>query len=291
MNDATAPPSKPEETHALISRLLPERLHKLQRASGLPVVFGGAIRWSGAGPRLVISRLIGTQGEALAGLEIETGQGLGGRVLRDAAPGQVHDYSATRDITHDFDEIVVAQERLTSVIAVPVVVAGLVQGVLYGAARDAAAVSDRALRSATTVAAQLQRDVEAALRGTGQGRGHGRGATSTRDPRRALSDLAQLIAETADPVVRERLARIHQDLGGSLARSLSGPPPNQKPLTPRELDVLRVVGAGGTNMEAATELGLSPETVKSYLSSAMRKLGSTNRTAAARAALQWGLLE
>lgn len=283
MSDPAAAPS-PERTHALISRLLPERLHRLQRASGLPVVFGGAIRWSGDGPRLVINRLSGTHGSSLSGLEIESGQGLGGRVLRDQTAGQVHDYSSDSEITHDFDEIVVTQERLTSLIAVPVVLDGLVHAVLYGASRDERAVSDRALRSAISVATQLQRDVAAAL-----ARGHGAPrASASPNPRRALAQLAQLIDETPDPQVRQRLLQIHHDLGGSATPS---PPADLGRLTPRETDVLRLVGVGATNLETAAELGLSPETVKSYLSSAMRKLGSPNRTAAARAALQWGLLE
>src|SRR5690606_23794335 len=139
-----------------------------------------------------------------------------------------------------------------------------IQGVLYGAARDAAAMSDRALHSATAAGFQLQRDVEEALRAAGQTYE----ARTTQDPARALADLAKLITETADPAIRLRLERTPRDLGGAP----SGPPLDEKPLTPRELDVLRVVCAGATNMEAATELGLSPETVKSYLRSAMRKL-------------------
>lgn len=276
------PTSTPDEAHALVSRLLPERLHRLQRASRLPVVFGGVIRWHGDGPRLVINRLSGTYGTSLAGLEVESGQGLGGRVLRDAAPGQVHNYSSDAEITHDFDEIVVAQERLTSVVAVPVVLEGLVHAVLYGASRNERRVGDHALRSAISVATQLQRDVAAQLATKHEP------ATTSPNPRRALAQLAQLIDETPDMQVRQRLIQIHHDLGGSATPS---PPADLGRLTPRETDVLRLVGVGSTNLETAAELGLSPETVKSYLSSAMRKLGSANRTAAARAALQWGLLE
>lgn len=293
------PTSTPDGAHALICRLLPERLHRLQRASRLPVVFGGVIRWNGDGPRLVINRLSGTHGTSLAGLEVQAGQGLGGRVLRDATPGRVDNYSSTSDITHDFDEIVVAEERLTSVVAAPVVLGGRVHAVLYGASRDQRPPGDHALRSAISVAAQLQRDVVAQLEPT-------KTAAPTRrppDPRRALAQLAQLIDETPDPRMRQRLIQIHHDLGGSPAPNTPMPtpsapsPPMPSPpadlgrLTPRETDVLRLVGVGATNLETAAELGLSPETVKSYLSSAMRKLGSPNRTAAARAALQWGLLE
>lgn len=273
-------PLQREEVHAHICRLLPERLQRLQRASGLPIVFGGAIRWEGRGPRLVISRAVGTHGSGLDGLVIEPGRGLGGRAIRDAATAQVDEYAATDEITHDFDTVIVDEEKISSLVAVPVVVDGLVQAVLYGATRGDEALGIRALRSAHTVAAGLQRDVEAALRGASA-------TPKTANPRAALADLAQLISETADPGMRSRLTRIHSDLGGHE----ENPPPEFSALTPREIDVLRLVGAGSTNVEAAAELGLSPETVKAYLRSTMRKMGANNRTIAARTALQWGLLD
>ena len=262
-----------------MSRLLPERLQRLHRASGLPVVFGGAIRWEGSGPRLVISRLVGTRGSGLEGLVIEPGKGLGGRVLQDATTEQVAVYSEDPAITHDFDEVIVGEEQLNSLVAVPVLVHGLVQAVLYGASRDSHAVSIRAVRAAHTVALGLQRDVEKALSGPVPPR-------REPNPRAALNDLARLIDETRDPTVRARLARIHSDLGGR-----TGEPPDLAPLTPREVDVLKLVAQGATNVEAAAELGLSPETVKAYLRSTMRKMNANNRTAAARTALQWGLLD
>jgi len=49
------------------------------------------------------------------------------------------------------------------------------------------------------------------------------------------------------------------------------------PLSPRELDVLAMVAVGCGNAEAARRLGLLPETVKSYLRNAMRKLGTHGR--------------
>ncbi|MYS48195.1 helix-turn-helix transcriptional regulator, partial [Streptomyces sp. SID5998] len=48
-------------------------------------------------------------------------------------------------------------------------------------------------------------------------------------------------------------------------------------LAPREVDVLACVAAGATNAGAAARLGLSAETVKAYLRSAMRKLGAHTR--------------
>lgn len=52
-------------------------------------------------------------------------------------------------------------------------------------------------------------------------------------------------------------------------------------LSPRELDVVRLLVGGGTNREIAQALFLSPKTVARHLNSAMRKLGVSSRTALA----------
>jgi DNA-binding NarL/FixJ family response regulator len=61
-------------------------------------------------------------------------------------------------------------------------------------------------------------------------------------------------------------------------------------LTDRERDVLAHVGHGRTNPEIAAALYLGEATVKSYLASAIAKLGCTGRTGAAIIAYQAGLL-
>mgnify|MGYP000610240046 CR=1 FL=1 len=52
-------------------------------------------------------------------------------------------------------------------------------------------------------------------------------------------------------------------------------------LTPRELEVLRLVSAGMTNAEAARRLELSVHAVKFHLASIYSRLGVANRTEAA----------
>ncbi|WP_122263198.1 response regulator transcription factor [Ornithinimicrobium cerasi] len=62
------------------------------------------------------------------------------------------------------------------------------------------------------------------------------------------------------------------------------------PLTDRERQVLRLAGEGLANGEIAGQLHLSEGTVRNYLSEAMRKLGASNRVAAARLARDRGWL-
>ncbi|MEO5875552.1 MAG: response regulator transcription factor, partial [Streptosporangiaceae bacterium] len=56
------------------------------------------------------------------------------------------------------------------------------------------------------------------------------------------------------------------------------------PLTAREREILRLVGTGGEATRIAAALNLSEGTVRNYLSSAMTKLGESNRLGAVRAA-------
>lgn len=61
-------------------------------------------------------------------------------------------------------------------------------------------------------------------------------------------------------------------------------------LSPRELQVLHLLGAGGSNKAIAKELGLSPETIKTYLASVYDKLEVRDRLAAVNKARGLGLL-
>lgn len=61
-------------------------------------------------------------------------------------------------------------------------------------------------------------------------------------------------------------------------------------LTAREMDVLRLIVAGKSNKEIATQLKISEATVKTHMNNILGKLGVSDRTQAATAALQRGLV-
>jgi two-component system, NarL family, response regulator DesR len=62
------------------------------------------------------------------------------------------------------------------------------------------------------------------------------------------------------------------------------------PLTERETDVLRAASSGIPTDQIATELSLSPATVRNYLSNAISKVGGRNRIDAIRIARDAGWL-
>ncbi|HEV7624868.1 MAG TPA: response regulator transcription factor, partial [Streptomyces sp.] len=83
----------------------------------------------------------------------------------------------------------------------------------------------------------------------------------------------------ADPGA-ELGVELGEDAAGS-RRNKASRPSRQKvptePLTPRELDVIRLVARGRTNEELAEELYVTLSTVKTHLANAQRKLAARNR--------------
>jgi DNA-binding NarL/FixJ family response regulator len=62
-------------------------------------------------------------------------------------------------------------------------------------------------------------------------------------------------------------------------------------LTPREIDVLRLVAAGNANKEIGARLSLTEVTVKSHLKNILSKLGANDRTHAVTIALKRGIFD
>lgn len=87
---------------------------------------------------------------------------------------------------------------------------------------------------------------------------------------------------------REQLAAWLQEryrrFGGELLSEKLLP----SPLSPREMEVLRLMVAGLTNKEIAYQLGISHQTVKNHVTAILSKLGVADRTQATVYALRHG---
>jgi DNA-binding CsgD family transcriptional regulator len=66
--------------------------------------------------------------------------------------------------------------------------------------------------------------------------------------------------------------------------------PTESPLTPRERGVLQLIAEGATNQQAASKLGISIATVKTYLERAQVKLRSIDRVSTVAVAVRRGWL-
>ncbi|MET8485510.1 helix-turn-helix transcriptional regulator [Streptomyces tendae] len=261
-------------------------LARLRCTTGLPVAFGGLVE---SGRRQVrISELSGTATTALSALAVTAGNGLGGRAVALSRPCAVTDYTVSRQISHEYD-LPVAAEGLRSVLAVPVVVRRRVRGVLYGALRSAQPLGDRTLSAAVAAARDaeqalvLRDEADELLTAAAPAPGPADG-TAWEQVREAHAALRALAPRITDPALRDELLR-----ACGLLVAGDGPVPGPR-LAPREVDVLACVAGGATNGEAAERLGVGPETVKSYLRSAMRKLGARTRTEAVASARRTGWL-
>ncbi|MBY4128970.1 helix-turn-helix transcriptional regulator [Rhodococcus fascians] len=275
-------------------------LRQVAATSAVPVVFGGEV----SSDTLYLSEFQGTRTRGLDGLAIPPRSGLGGRVMEQRRPAAVSDYGASMSITHHFDRPVLG-EGLKSILAVPVVVAGVARMVMYAALRERGPLGDRVGDIMSTAARRLGHEIT--VRDEVDRRVRLLAATSSNlesdlaraaELRSVHEELADLARSVGDEKIRRRLdlvtARMAASLGrGGLSAEMhpEGTAARSAPmLTPREIDVISQVALGCTNIEVAQRLSIGAETVKSYLRSVMRKTESHTRYEAVVACRRLGIV-
>lgn len=274
-------------TETVIARALAT----LRARAGMDMAFGAKVSPDGRSMRIL--QLSGGLTRSLAGLTIASGTGLGGKSLMLSRPARVRDYLAAQGITHHYDHAV-EQERLRTVAALPVRVGNAPKYVVYLGNRSPLELGDRWLDGLAPLLADLERDLAVQeelhrrLRQITPPAAAEQPALSLGDLREIACELAALAGEVFDEGLKARLQALHHRVAPDRAE------PRQDAarvsLTPRETAVLEQVAAGCSNAAAAERLGLLPNTVKSYLKSAMRKLGVNNRVQAIVAARAAGVI-
>lgn len=108
---------------------------------------------------------------------------------------------------------------------------------------------------------------------------------------RVLSDVQQRLSTLGARWDADRVARALRQLGVEVARTWRrGRRGYGEQLSPREVEVIQLVARGMTNKQVADTLFISPRTVHRHVSTAMRKLDVSSRTALAMAAAEAGVL-
>ncbi len=110
------------------------------------------------------------------------------------------------------------------------------------------------------------------------------------------SDAFELAREVGqgwslDDAVLEARARARSERALSPAPRIQETEPVFGNLTPRELDVLRLIAAGKSNREIADTLFITVHTTNHHVARILAKLECRNRAAAAALAFRWGLIE
>ena len=95
---------------------------------------------------------------------------------------------------------------------------------------------------------------------------------------------AGYLLKSVQPAELARTARLVEAIAQP-----AGEPPAER-LTPREREVLALIGKGLSNKRIAIELGLSEKTIKTHVSHLLAKLGVQDRTQAAVHAVRAGLI-
>ena len=113
-----------------------------------------------------------------------------------------------------------------------------------------------------------------------------------------LGASGYLVKEEAPEMILDAIRGIARGEQGWISRQVASQmtailreEENSSLLTPREMDVLRLVVDGRTNQAIANELGISEKTVEKYLESIFAKLNVASRVEAAVLAVREGLVD
>ena len=262
-------------------------LTALKTATGIPVAMYGTLLPDN---RLQITQWIGLRTPALQDLVLDNGSGVGGRVVSTRRAVGVSDYTRAAVISHEYDKQI-QDEGLHSVVAVPVIVLRDIRGVLYVGVHSPVRLGEKVIEEVAMTARTLEQElaVNAALRNADGGKGTAKvgrvmNGAEWEQIRSTHSKLRMLANRVDDDALRKELEQLCDQMVSPVRVKQS------TKLSARELDVLSCVALGHTNVEAAEEMGIGAETVKSYLRSVMRKLGAHTRYEAVNAARRIGCL-
>lgn len=263
-------------------------LAAIRARTSVTLAFGGTVDSSGS---VSLDHFSGRDRGALRGVRLASGQGLGGKATALRRGVTVNGYLEAPYITHSYDHIIMA-EGLRSIVAVPVIVKREVVATVYGAFHNDEIIGSRIEHALAEEARALEQNL-VARRSAAETDATSHEAVRLRQELRSAAESVQALmamevgedAERRLVAIAERLLEFSSEPAPTPQSSASG-----ITLTMRERDVLALAGAGLPNAVIADTLGLTLYTVKSYIKTAMNKLGGRTRIEAFLIARSSGLL-
>jgi signal transduction histidine kinase len=146
-----------DEEYGAILALLDRSAAVERMVAGVPHFAGVDVAWVGepnGDDEIVLGRGVNTVTNAVEGLVVPIGVGLGGRVLAARRPLWVSDYLTSRDIPDAYTSEA-ASEGIRGMIAVPILHDGQILGVLYGANRVSTQFGDRTAEALEQLATRM----------------------------------------------------------------------------------------------------------------------------------------
>ncbi|TQO20731.1 regulatory LuxR family protein [Rhodoglobus vestalii] len=273
--------------------LIQKATQEVAASTGFSLSFGGLI----SGTELTINAFSGARTGRLDGLQVRKERGLGGLAMAQKSPRFTRDYEHSPQITHDYDAPVLG-EGVVSLLAIPIVASGTLRGLIYAGSHSLLMPDTVAARPAVAIADALGRElairdeVTRRLVALQSHQGGRLSPTAEEHLREQFAQIRQLAADVSDRDVRLKLRSIGRSLADVLGDESNDTQLNAAAvlLSPREIDVLSYVALGYTNARTAALLYLTEQTVKGYLSSAMKKLDASSRYAAVAIARKQGHL-
>lgn len=193
-----------------------------------------------------------------AELTIEPGDGIAGQVLQRGGSVTIKNYARESGSSSHLIEVFSEAESAYGMLAVPIEQSGSIVGVVYGGVRRPEYIGDRGRLGLNNVAKLF---------------------SATFVPSGSLGSGADgLAADGLAAATDERVVTGRGDLAGG-----SG-------LSPRERRILELLGEGLSTRDVATTEFLAINTVRSYVQSALWKLGAHSRLQAVAIAREAGLI-
>ncbi|CAM3509071.1 helix-turn-helix transcriptional regulator [Nocardioides zeicaulis] len=273
-------------------RVMPRTLETFRVRGGMDMAFGAQVLRGASA--LEITEFCGTRTRSVANLAVRSGAGVGGKALSLGRPVSVTSYLAAQGITHAYDHAV-RPEAIETVAVLPVIVEGQPRWGIYLCNRTQVGLGDRWFDSLAPLIRKLEREIavdDEVRRRLAMFRAS---VPAPADNGLTRDELRDIAAELGDLASQIQDATLRAKMEAMRDRFAPKPPSaaatgSVSPLAPREVDVLEAVARGLSNAEIGEALGLLPNTVKSYLKTAMRKLHAANRVQATLVAREAGLI-